>query len=304
MDRINAMRAFVRVVEAGNFTKAADTLNVPKPNITRLVQSLEALLEIQLLHRTTRALTLTPEGAIYYERAVRLLADLDDMESTTKSSMARPSGRIKVDVSVAIGSMVVVPALPSFYAAYPDVGIDLRVSNRDVDMVAESSDCAIRIGDIADPSLVARRIGSFRFSTCAAPAYLAAHGTPEHPDALRSGHTTVAILSGRLCDAIPFAFVKGDERIEFRPPNCLSVNDTNAYLAAGVAGLGVVQGPDFSLQAAIDEGKLTALLTDWNSKVFPVSIVYPPSRFLSAKVRVFIDWAIGLMDGNLHLKRQ
>jgi DNA-binding transcriptional LysR family regulator len=105
-------------------------------------------------------------------------------------------------------------------------------------------------------------------------------------------------------DAVPFAFVKGDERIAFKPPNCLAVNDTTAYLAAAVAGLGVAQGPDFSVQAAIDEGKLTPLLTDWNSNVFPVSIVYPPSRFLSAKVRVFIDWAIGIMDGNLQLKRR
>lgn len=304
MDRISAMTTFVRVVEAGSFTKAAKTLDVPKPTVTRLVQALESQLRVRLINRSTRGLALTPEGATYYERTLRLLAELEDIEASTRDSLARPTGRIKVELSVAMAAMVIVPALPDFQARYPDVQLELSVGNRDVNVVADGVDCAIRTGTIDDQSLVARRIGYFHFVTCATPGYLRAHGAPVHPDDLLSGHRAVAMVSARSGAVLPFAFQKGEQRVEVSPRHCLAVDDTHAYLAAGVAGLGIIQAPSISVKAAIDAGQLVALLEDWNSNVYPTSIVYPPNRFLSAKVRVFVDWAVELFEHNELLARK
>ncbi len=174
MDRITAMNTFVRVVEAGSFTKAADTLDLPNATVTRLIQGLEEGLKVRLLHRTTRSVTVTPEGATYYERIVRLLAELTDIESTTAQSLAKPSGRIRVEAAAAMSSMVILPALGDFYRAYPDVQVDLGVGNRVADLVAEGVDCAIRAGQVTEQALVARRIGEFHFTTCATPDVLVA----------------------------------------------------------------------------------------------------------------------------------
>jgi DNA-binding transcriptional LysR family regulator len=303
VDRLVAMQAFVKVAETGSFTRASEALDVPKATVSRLVQALETQLQVRLLHRTTRALQLTAEGAAYFERTVRLLADLEDIESGARGSLASPAGTIRVDVSVAAGTMVIVPALSDFYARYPDIRIDLGIGNRDVQLVADNVDCAIRVGEIADQSLVARRIGEFAFLTCATPAYLEVHGTPMHPNDLLRGHETIGMVSSRLGRALPFVFVKGAERFELAPSHRLSVNDTNAYLVAGLSGLGIMQAPTFSLQAAIDAGTAVPILRDWNSDTYATSIVYPRNRFLSAKVRVFIDWAVELFDRNANLKR-
>jgi DNA-binding transcriptional LysR family regulator len=304
MDRIAAMTAFVRVVEAGSFTKAAKTLDVPKPTVTRLVQQLETQLRVRLIHRSTRALTLTPEGATYYERTVRLLAELEDIESSTRDSLAAPSGRIKVEVSVAMAAMVIIPALGDFHARHPAITIELSIGNRDVDVVADGIDCAIRIGPIADQSLVARRIGHFHFVTCAAPGYLKTHGVPVHPNDLLAAHSTIGMMSTRLSGPLPFAFFKDGQRLEITPPYRLAVNDTHAYLAAGIAGLGIIQAPSISVQSAVGSGQLVALLEDWHSDVYPTSILYPPNRFLSSKVRVFVDWVVELFERNEALARK
>jgi len=304
MDRITAMSAFVRVVEAGSFTKAADTLNVPKPAVTRLIQGLEADLQVRLLQRTTRSVTVTAEGATYYERVVRLLGDLADIESTAKQSLAKPSGRIRVDAGAAVGTMVILPALPEFYNSYPDVQVDLGIGNRNVDLIAEGVDCAIRAGEIAEQFLVARRIGEFHFVTCATPQYLAAHGTPAVPSELQNGHSTIGLMSTRTGRSMPFRFAKDSEHVEMSPPHRLLVNDTNAYLAAGLSGLGLIQAPGYSVQSALDAGQLVAVFEDWRTTANPIHVIYPPNRFLSAKVRVFIDWTVTLFERNTHLRRR
>lgn len=298
MDRFNAMTAFVRVVESGSFTKAAKTLDVPKPTVTRLVQALEAQLRVQLIHRSTRALTLTPEGATYYERTVRLLAELDDIEAGTRSARARPSGRVKVELSVAMAATVIVPGLDAFYGKYPDIEIELSIGNRDADIVADGIDCAIRTGPIADQSLIARRIGYFHFTTCASPGYLARRGVPSDPDALAAEHDTIGMVSGRTTRPLPFAYCKDGARQVVVPRSRLALNDTHAYLAAATAGLGIVQAPSIAVQAAIEAGQLVPVLEGWQSDVYPTSIVYPPNRFLSAKVRVFVDWVVERFEGH------
>ena len=302
MDRIAAMNAFVRVVEAGNFTKAADTLDVPNATVTRLIQSLEQHLQVRLLQRTTRSVTVTAEGAIYYERVVRLLADLADIESTSKQSVARPSGRVRVETAAAIGTMVIVPALSEFYRAYPDVEVDLSIGNRQADLVAEGVDCAIRVGDVTEQFLVARRIGEFQFTTCATPQFLATRGVPATPDDLQP-RTTIGMDSTSTGRPLPFRFANGSGEVEMSPSHSLLVNDTNAYLAAGLAGLGIIQAPAYAVQAALERGRLVAVLDEWRPASVPVHVVYPSNRFLSPKVRVFIDWAVTLFERNAQLRR-
>ncbi|MBN3787806.1 LysR family transcriptional regulator [Burkholderia sp. Ac-20353] len=302
MDRIDAMNAFVRVVEAGTFTKAADTLDLPKATVTRLVQRLEDDLKVRLLHRTTRALTVTPEGALYYERVVRLLADLTDIEASTAHARAKPSGRIRVDTAAAIGTLVLVPALADFYAAYPDVEIELDIGNRRTDLVADGIDCAIRAGGVDEQFLVARQIGSFGFTTCATPVYLEWHGRPASPDQLYD-LPTVGMNASRGSRARPFRFSRDGTNSELLLNHKLVVNDTNAYLAAGLAGLGIIQAPTYAVRDAIAAGALVPLLEDWVPQAGPINVIYPPNRYLSAKVRVFIDWVVALFERDEHLKR-
>ena len=302
MDRIAAMNAFVRVVEAGTFTKAADTLDLPNSTVTRLIQQLEDDLKVRLLHRTTRVITVTPEGATYYERVVRLLADLADIESSTKQSRAKPSGKIRVVTPAAIGALVVVPALADFYRLYPDVDIELDIGNRHIDLVAEGIDCAIRAGEVDAQYLAARPIGEFGFTTCATPEYLRIHGKPHSPDDLRA-QPTVGMGSARDGRSLPFQFSKGGQAHELALNHKLVVNDTNAYLAAGLASLGIIQAPTYCVREAVERGQLVPVLEDWDQSLVPVHVLYAPNRYLSAKVRAFIDWVIELFERHEYLRR-
>jgi len=302
MDRIAAMTAFVRVVEAGTFTKAADTLHLPNATVTRLIQALEEDLKIRLLHRTTRSVTVTPEGAAYYERVVRLLADLADIESSAKQSLASPSGRVRIETAAALAATVIVPALGEFYRSYPNVEIELGVGNRHADLVAEGIDCAVRVGELTEQFLVARRIGEFQFSTCAAPALVAPNGKPATPENLRS-FATIGMSSSQPGRPLPFRFAKGQENLELSLAHRLVVNDTNTYVSAGLSGLGIMQVPTYCVHAALADGRLVEVLDDWSTGTIPVHVIYPPNRYVSAKVRVFIDWIVALFEGHEHLRR-
>ncbi|MDM0117480.1 LysR family transcriptional regulator [Variovorax sp. J22R133] len=301
MDRIAAMNAFVRVVEAGTFTKAADTLDVPNATVTRLIQGLEEELKVRLLHRTTRSVTVTPEGATYYERVVRLLADLSDIESSTRLSRGKPTGKVRVEAPAAIGTMIIVPNLPDFYRAYPDVDLELGVGNRRTDVVAEGVDCVIRAGEVNEQSMVARKIGVFRFITCATPAFLKTHGTPATPEALRE-LPVVGLMTARSNRALAFRFFEGNSEIELALEHKLIVNETNSYVAAGLASLGIIQAPSYAVGPAFKAGQLVPLLEDWRTPEVPVHVLYAPNRYLSAKVRVFIDWTIALFERHEDLR--
>jgi DNA-binding transcriptional LysR family regulator len=302
MDRIAAMKAFVRVVEAGSFTKAAATLDIPNASVTRLIQSLEQELKVRLLHRTTRSVTVTAEGATYYERVVRLLAELADIESSTRMSQGKPSGKVRVETAAAIAGMVIVPALHEFYREYPDVEIELGVGNRVLDVVAEGIDCAIRIGNVGEQMMVARQIGSFSMTTYAAPAFLKAHGTPTTPDEL-ANFPMVGMMGRGGTRPLSVSFSDGNQEIEVSPRYKLIVNDTNSLLAAGIAGLGLIRAPGYATHEALAGGRLVPLLQNWKSPAVPVSVVYAPNRYLSGKVRVFIDWVIELFEQHESLRR-
>jgi len=297
MDQLQALRVFARVVEAGTFTKAAESLQMPKATVSKLVQSLEEHLRIKLLNRTTRQVTVTTEGAAYYERTARVLADLEEIDASMADAHALPRGRIRVDVPAVFAREVLIPELCTFHRRYPDMQIDLGVGDRLVDLVADNVDCVIRGGTLRDESLVARRLGDLEFITCAAPSYIERRGLPTHPHEIEADHLVVAYFSANSGASIPLDFNRDGERIEIHGRYVLAVNDSNAYLAAGLAGLGILQTTPFMVREHLASGALVQLLPEWRSDPSPIYAVYPPNRRLSAKVRVFVDWIAELFSG-------
>ncbi len=304
MDQIQAMRIFVRVVEAGTFTRAADSLNLPKATVTKHVQALEERLRVKLLNRTTRRVTVTPDGAAYYDRTVRLLTDLDDIEASMTNARANPRGRLRIDVGTSVAQLLIIPHLAEFHARYPDIQVDLGVSDRTVDLIGDNVDCVIRGGELSDQSLVARRIGSLEFITVAAPAYLERKGTPMHPLEIEEKHASVIYFSPQSGRHYQLEFRRGDESIDVTGPYQLSVNESNAYVTSIVAGLGIGQITSWQAQRHFDGGSLVRLLPEWTQPLLPVYVVYPPNRHLSAKVRAFVDWAAELFQREDHLQRK
>jgi LysR family transcriptional regulator for bpeEF and oprC len=293
MNKLLAMEVFVQVVDAGGFTRAAEHMQLPKATVSTLVQSLEQSLAVKLLHRTTRQVSVTSDGAAYYERCLRILSDVREAEESLSRNRASPSGRLRVDVATGVANDIIIPALPQFFARYPDIALELGCGDRAVDLIEEGIDCAIRGGALPDSSLIARRIGVLHFVTCASPAYLAEHGRPAHPNELLK-HRCVNYFSSKTGKIYDWDFARGDEQIQVAMPSSLAVNDSTAYILAGLAGLGVMQMPSYSIDAHIASGALELLLEDWHSAPLPVNVVYPQNRHLSAKVRVFVEWVADL----------
>lgn len=267
---------------------------MPKATVTKLIQSLEAHLRTRLLSRTTRRLAVTLDGAAYYERAVRLLADLEELDGSVAASQARPTGRLRIDVSVPLAQHVIIPALDRFYDRYPDIQLDIGVSDRRTDMVAENVDCVIRGGELADQSLIARRIAELHMITCAAPAYLQRYGMPRQPADLQQTHYVVSYFNASTGRVRPFQFSGESGPLEVVGRYRTAVNEVSTYLAIGLAGHGVIQVPYFLARAHLDGGHLQQVLPEWAVPSVPLHVVYPPNRHVSNKLRVFVDWIAGL----------
>lgn len=297
-DQLAAMRAFARVVEAGTFTRASGSLEMPKATLTKLIQTLEAHLRTRLLNRTTRRVTVTPDGAAYYERVVQLLADLEELDGSMALSQTSPKGRLRIDVSGALANLLIIPALVDFHSRYPDIQIDIGVTDRPVNLIAENVDCVIRGGEISDQSLIARRIGEISFITCASPAYLDRYGEPQHPADLDGNHYVVGYFSAESGRRWPFTFVSGDDSVEVPGRYIAAFNDGSSYVEAAVAGLGVIQAPIFMVRKHLDDGSLRRILADWTTEPMPLHVVYPPNRHLSAKLRIFVDWIAEIFARN------
>ncbi|MES2943628.1 MAG: LysR family transcriptional regulator, partial [Pseudomonadota bacterium] len=297
MDRFDAMQAFARVVETGSFTKAAETLHMSKTTVTQLVQQLEARLRVRLLNRTTRKVGLTADGTAYYERVLRLMADMDDAETSLSSASAAPRGRLRVDVPSPLARMILVPALPGFHARYPDIQLDMGVSDRMVDIIGENVDCVVRGGELTDLSLMARHVGDLQLRVYAAPGYLQRLGKPLHPQELEdTQHRIVGFLWARTGKTLPYAMRSGNgEVVKVRGRYILAVDDGNAYLAAGLAGMGVLWLPDYMAKAHLARDELVPLFEDWHLDPMPLYLAFPPNRHVSAKLRVFIEWISKLM---------
>lgn len=295
MDRFQAMQVFTAVVDANSFTRAADNLNLPRTTVTTIIQGLESLLQVRLLNRTTRRISLTPDGAAYYERCVRILADVDETEQSFRNVTRGPQGRLRIDVPASVGRLLLLPNLCDFYTKYPDIELVMGMGDRPVDMVQEAVDCVIRIGELQDSSMVARRIGTFQTVTCAAPDYLERHGVPHTIEDLQH-HNSVHYFSSRTGRTIDWDFVVDGVTREVKMEGKLSVNDGDAYVACALQGFGMVQAPLYMVMPHIEEGRLVEVLSQWKPAPLPISVVYLHNRHLSPKVRAFVDWVAELFS--------
>jgi LysR family transcriptional regulator for bpeEF and oprC len=289
------MQVFTRVVDTNSFSRAADTLNLPRASVTTIIQNLEAHLKVRLLQRTTRRLNLTPDGAAYYERCVRILADIEEAEGEFAHSGRGPHGKLRVDMPGAIGRLIMMPAMCEFHTRYPDIELMVGFGDKPVDLIQEGVDCVIRVGTLQDSSLVARRIGVFQGVTVASPQYLERNGVPLTLEDLEQ-HSAVNYFSSRTGRIIDMDFVVDGQTIEVKVPGKIAVNDAEAYLSCGVKGAGLIQPPRFMALPHLKSGELVEVLPQWKPLPMPISAVYPHNRHLSQKVRVFVDWAAELFE--------
>lgn len=302
MDQLLAIRTFVRIAEAGSFGKAADQLNIPRSTASKLIQDLEQMLGTRLVQRTTRQATVTPEGAAYYERALRLLGDLDEMDAEARRTRAQPKGRLRVDIGSSHANVALIPALPDFHARYPDIELRLGVSDRPADMVGEGIDCVIRGGELAESTLVARKLCELDMVLCAHRSYVERHGMPAHPSDLEGGHRVCAYFSSLTGRPFGLRLARDGEALEIQPTGTIAVNESTAHLTALVSGLGIGLTFRYQVRPWLERGEVVVVLPEWRPPRHPLYAMYPQSRHMNAKARVFIDWAVevfGALDARM-----
>ena len=288
MDTTNDMRAFVRVVEYQSFSAAAVVLGLTPSAVSKLVSRLEDRLGVRLLHRTTRRLALTSEGEVYFTRARQILADIEEAEAEVTRSRGSPRGRLHVHTSNAFGVHQLAPALPEFLMRYPDIEVELSITDRIVDLVGERADVAIRGGPIADTSLSARKIGEFERTICAAPSYLARRGVPRTPAELASH---VCVVAAPMSSRWPFRTRTGLDLVEIMPR--VTTDNGEAALRLALGGAGIARLADVIIGEPIRSGLLVPLLTDvHHTELLPLSAIYLAGRHRLPKVRVFLDFLV------------
>ncbi|NWB27955.1 LysR family transcriptional regulator [Pseudomonas gingeri] len=285
------MRAFVRVVETASFSRAADQLALPRSTVSKLVTDLERHLGIKLMHRTTRAVATTSDGLEYYNHALRLIADVDAVDTAARGRTLKPGGHLRIDAPASFAHCLLIPALADFHQEYPDISIALGISDRTVNIVGEGVDCVIRAGQLDDMTMIGRALFELQYVTCAAPAYLARRGIPAIPDDLREQHVQAGYFFAATGRPEPLIFTRGGERHEVG--QCaFSTNDGHGLMEMMLAGLGVGQHFRRIVQPWLDTGELVPVLEDWSRPAMPFHLVYPPNRHQNARLRVFIDWVI------------
>ena len=293
MDRFNAMRVFTRIVELGGFAKAADSLQLPRASVTILIKQLEAHLGVQLLQRTTRHVSPTLDGAAYYQRCVQLLTDLEETEAVFSTQRQNPRGTLSIDMPSGIGSLIVIPALPTFTVLYPQIELEIGLNDRPVDLIREGVDCVLRGGPALDESLVARPLAMMEQLTLASPAYLARMGTPLCLEQL-AGHQMVEYVSSASGKRFGLEFLLGSELRPINLKKVVAVNSSAGYFAACEAGYGLIQAPRYHALRQLAEGTLVQVLADVAVPTMALTALYPPHRQLSQRVRVFVDWLVQL----------
>lgn len=288
MDRIDIMRLYVRVVERRSFTQAAQDLEVPRSTATQVIRALEERLGVRLLQRTTRVVRATLDGEAYARRCAAILADIENADGAFGG--VKPKGLLRIEVQGTLARHFLLPGLPDFLAEHPDIEIVMSEGERWVDVVREGIDCVLRYGHLADSDLIARRVTMIERITCAAPAYLERHGIPATLAAL-DGHRMIGLRSITTGHLAPLEFAAGDGIRTAMLPAPVSVTGTESYLAVALLGFGIFQVPRFHAARDLAEGRLVEILPDHLPPSVPVSLLYPPSRQLSPRVRVFMDWA-------------
>lgn len=302
MDRIDLFRIFARVVEAGGFTKAAATLNIPRSTISTAITALEARLGTRLLNRTTRVVSPTQDGLAFYERCIQLIADVEEAEAIFRAEGANPSGKIHVDMPGRIGRLIVAPALPEFFEKYPDIEIQLGMTDRAVSLIGENVDCALRVGPLSDSELIARHVGHLALINVASPTYLARHGVPHSIADLKRGHMMVGYASpssGRVED---WEWVDGTVVHSLALPSRVTVNSAEGYIATCRAGLGLIQIPAYDVQDQLTSGELVEVMSNHRAASMQMTLLYPHRRHLSQRVQVFADWLVDIIKVKLQVE--
>ena len=298
IDRIHAMKTFIRIVDSNSFARAAESLGMPRARVTTLMQELEALLGVQLLLRTTRRLSLTIEGAAYYERCQRILTDLDEMEAELRGSTENIRGLLRVEMPSGIATALVLPSLGEFHARHPLIEVAVGFSSRQVDLVGEGVDCSIQFGELPDSGLAARRLGMLEHVTCASPAYFARRGTPATLGDLKA-HTAIHCVASQTGRKVGFDFDVEGESVELKLDGFVQVSEDHAYLTCGLQGLGMIQPTRLAAEPYLRSGQLREVLSSWSPVATPVSVTYVKSRQASPRVRVFVDWLVELFDRHM-----
>ncbi|GBQ94659.1 LysR family transcriptional regulator [Acetobacter nitrogenifigens DSM 23921 = NBRC 105050] len=296
MDRLATLDLFIRIVDRGSFSAAAAACGVSRPVATAAIKALESRLGVRLLQRSTRHVRPTEEGIAYYRRCIAILADLEDADRNAGGTV---SGVLRVDMVGYLARTVLLPALPNFLARHPALTVHLGEGERFVDLIREGVDCVVRAGALADSGMVARPVGVMQEVTVASPDYLARHGMPATPEDLE-GHQMIGFVSSRTGQPLPLEFTRGDEVIEVMLPTRLLVSGAETSAAAARQGLGLVQAPRYRFIDDLANGTLIEVLADFPPTPTPLSVLYPGSRQLSPRVRVFVDWLVEFIGPRLH----
>ncbi|WP_139976587.1 MULTISPECIES: LysR family transcriptional regulator [Brucella/Ochrobactrum group] len=300
MDRIDLFRIFARVVECSSFTRAADTLGVPRSSVSAAVIELEGRLGARLLHRTTRKVSTTQDGAAFYERCLSLIADMEEAENLFRKT-ATPSGTLRIDVPGRIGRLIIAPALPEFLDAYPEIDIHLGVTDRAVNLVEESVDCVLRVGPLSDSGLIARSFGELPLINVASPAYLERYGIPETPSDL-SAHWAVNYASPSSGRVEPWEWAEAGVTRSIPVRSRVTVNSAEAYIACCLAGLGLIQIPAYDVKQHLEAGQLVEVMADIRAEPMRMTFLYAHRQHLSRRLQVFAEWLEKLLKRELLLK--
>ncbi|ELO0754051.1 LysR family transcriptional regulator [Salmonella enterica] len=289
MDKIYAMKLFVRVAERESFSRAAEDVGLPKGSVSRQIQALENQLGTRLLHRTTRRVQLTQDGMAYYERAKDLLSNLDELEGLFQSDPASISGKIRIDIPPGLTNSLIMPRLPTFLHHYPGIALEPCSSDRQVDLLREDFDCVVRTEPLHAPGILTRPLGKLTRVNCASPQYLARFGYPENLDDLAS-HAVVHYSLTPGASSPGFAFETSHGIQWVKTGGMLTVNSTETWHAACLAGLGIIQTPRIVVREALRAGTLIEILPQYRAAPLPVTLHYPHRRNLSRRIHLFMVW--------------
>ena len=292
MDKLFAMQVFSRIVDSGSFTQAAKELNISRASATSMLQQLEKKLGVRLLHRTTRRVSPTADGRFYYQRCLKILSQLNETEEILSQVASMPRGPLRVDLPNSFSRLEVIPRLPDFCASYPDIQLVLSASDRVINLVEESVDCAIRIGSLADtPTHISRPLTPLRQVTCASPLYLNQFGLPRTPGDLEK-HQCVEYRSTSTGEVEPLEFLL-DGQLQLQTlPALISVSNGDSYVAACEAGMGIIQIPVYHIRQQLETGRLVEILPDNRPPSLPLSVLYSHHSHMKPALRVFIDWMV------------
>lgn len=295
MDKVETIRAFVRVAELKSFTQAAQSLGLPKASVSHAIQLLESQVGARLLHRTTRHVQVTQDGNRFYEQCKLLLSDIDELEGMFRCAPNNIRGRLRVDMPTAIAKNIVLPKLPEFLLQYPEVELELSATDKRVDVIGDGFDCVLRVGSLVDSDLIARPLGDIQVVSCVSPHYVAQYGEPRDIDSL-CAHYLVHFTPTLGAKPSGWKYWLDKECRSVDMQARVVVNNAEAYIGACLAGLGIIQAPLMGVRSHLENGSLVEVLKAYSGGVMPISLIYPNRKHLSRRLQIFMDWLADLIQ--------